>query len=140
MADSSLSTMADRVRDFGITMAAERTATNPYMQDTDWQARHWRCILKCGRKRMTVYFSRGMAHTDPPTADEIVNALAMDAASMENTRNFEEWCAEYGYDTDSRKAERTYRNVEKLTARLKSLIDPLGAAAWQNLLYHTESL
>jgi len=37
-------------------------------------------------------------------------------------RRSEDWCAEYGYDTDSRKAERTFRAVERQTKALKRML------------------
>jgi hypothetical protein len=37
---------------------------------------------------------------------------------------FEDWCAEYGYDTDSRKAEHIYKTVRKQTVELAGFLGP----------------
>jgi len=44
----------------------------------------------------------------PPTIGEVLQCIASDCQSIEDARNFEEWASEFGFDTDSRKAERTY--------------------------------
>ena len=56
--------------------------------------------------RMTVYFSQGYGHNgrEPKTAD-VLDCLSSDAASIGNT-DFEMWCNDLGYDSDSRKAEK----------------------------------
>ncbi len=41
-----------------------------------------------------------------PTAGSVLYSLLMDASGAEE--NFHDWCANYGYDTDSRKALATY--------------------------------
>lgn len=133
-------TLAQRCRELDLALRVEPADRNPLMEDEWRDANHWRCTVICGKRRMVTPFSQGSAHTEPPTLEDVVNALVLDAAGFENARTFEDWCGEYGYDTDSRKAERTYNAIKRQTAKFKALIDPLGAAAWQNLLYHTETL
>lgn len=41
-----------------------------------------------------------------PTAGSVLYSLLLDASSADE--NFHDWCANYGYDTDSRKALATY--------------------------------
>jgi len=53
---------------------------------------------------------------DTPHPIDIINFLLMDASATEQT--FEEWCSEFGYDTDSRKAEETYRACDEAGKRL----------------------
>jgi hypothetical protein len=81
---------------------------------------HWAVTLRMGRKQMTVPFSQGWAHTKPPTAADVLDCLASDASGADES--FEDWAANYGYDTDSRKAERTYNAVRKQTARLRQFL------------------
>ena len=80
---------------------------NPNMNDASMD--HWRCRLRNDGKSMTVYFSKGSGHNGAaPTLEEVLETLASDASGVDNARDFEDWCSEYGYDTDSRTAERTY--------------------------------
>lgn len=55
----------------------------------------------------------------PPTVDNVLSCLASDAQGYDNTRNFEDWCADYGMDTDSRKAERSYRTIGEQAKALR---------------------
>jgi hypothetical protein len=80
------------------------------------------------------YLSSRMTPTAPEVAD-VLDCLASDASGVENSRDFEEWCSEYGYDTDSRKAEKTYRICAAQAEQLKSF---LGEDLYKQLLWDTE--
>lgn len=71
----------------------------------------------------------------PPELADVLNSLRLDAEGIENARNFEEWAGEYGYDTDSRKAEETYRDCQKMAGKLARF---LGVAYRE--LFTTEPL
>jgi len=81
-------------------------------------------------------FGMGEALTYEPRADEVLNSFVSDAAGLENTGSFEEWCDEYGADDDSRKAEALYRRVEKGRDELRVFLGDLYDA----YLWETESL
>ncbi len=132
MADKKI---AEFIRSAGITLRAERTDHNSSMADSR-DMDHWRVTLRAGRSRMTLTFSKGYGHNGAePTTAEVLDCLASDAATWENAQTFEDWCSEFGFDTDSRKAERIFKTVERQAARLKAL---LGESAYDTLLWHTE--
>lgn len=121
----------------GITLTAKQTARNPHM-DESRDMDHWRCVLRRGKKTMVVYFSKGYGYKGAaPKVDEVLDCLASDAAGFENAQSFEDWCSEYGYDTDSRKAERAYKAVERQASRLAKV---LSVEDYDALLWHTERL
>jgi hypothetical protein len=124
----------DFIRELGITASPTRAENNPSMvADDEWNrtASHWRVQIRRGRTRIVVPFSQGSAHVDPPTAADVLNCLISDATGYENAQSFEDWCGEYGYDTDSRKAERTYKAVERATAKLRRLLGDDFDRIWQ---------
>jgi hypothetical protein len=55
-------------------------------------------------------------------ADEVMESLTADAAGYDNAAGFEEWAREYGYDPDSRKAKRTYREVCRQAEKLRRFL------------------
>lgn len=134
-------TLKQFIRQHKIRMTAEWADSNPNMMtDENWSrsATHYRCVLRCGKRQMTVPFSQGSAHTKEPSAEDVLNCLASDAAGYENARSFEDWCSEYGYDTDSRKAEKTFKTIERQATDLARL---LGApSSYETLLWNTERL
>lgn len=112
---------------------ADENKLNP-----DWKyANHYKVTLKCNGKQLTTYFSQGYGITGEPKPEDVLNALAFDSSGVENARSFEYWASEYGYDTDSRKAEKIYNVCVKQSEKLKSF---LGDDKYQDLLYNTESL
>ena len=82
-------------------------------------------------------FVKGAGHYGTePTVEEVLDCLAMDSQGVSGN-SFEDWCDEYGYDTDSRKAHRTYRICDRQAEKLKAL---LGDSAYETLLYNVERL
>lgn len=45
---------------------------------------------------------------EPPTLDEVVWSVLMDASGVRDGQLFEEWALEYGYDSDSIKARKIF--------------------------------
>jgi hypothetical protein len=127
-----MGTLSEIITAEGITARAKPTDANPAIFDMGPGARHWRVTLRRGRSSMTVPFSQGPAHTHPPDAVDVLSCLASDASGFDDARSFEEWADNYGYDTDSRKVERTYRAVQRQTERLRAWAGP----AYDDLLDH----
>jgi len=120
-----------------LEMSVRPVKRNPHMLEQ--LPRNFECtITVVGRgyhEPMTAYFSQGSAHKKNPTLAEVLDCLASDASGVDNARSFEDWANEYGYDADSRRAEKTYRICQKQTASLRNL---LGRDAYATLLYHTK--
>lgn len=104
------------------------------------------------RKSFSVYFSQGSVHMNDPTLANVLDCLASDASGFETARpmkneynenqydwpmHFSNWAEEYGYDTDSRKAEKTFKAIKRQSEQLRRT---LGAEAFEELLYNTERL
>lgn len=70
-----------------------------------------------------------------PTLEDILDSLALDASVLDQT--FEEFCGEFGYDTDSRKAEETYQACRE---NAKGLLSLLGKETFKTLCFETERL
>lgn len=103
----------------GIRIDSSRLDRNPHMED--FQGDHWRVTLRCGRRQMTLPFSKGYGHEgrEPETA-EVLDCMASDASGAD--QGFEDWASDLGYNTDSRKAERTYKAVQSQTVKLRKLL------------------
>lgn len=129
-------TLGEFIRNTALRMTHEYAAENPHMEDRGASADNYKCVIRAGKHQMTVYFSKGTGHNGAaPTLEEVLDCLAMDAAGYENAGSFEEWAAGYWYDTDSRKAEKSYNVIGKQADALKGL---LGEANYKTLLYDCE--
>ena len=67
----------------------------------------------------------------------MLDAVAAEAAVVEQARCYEEWAAEMGFDPDSRHGERVYRTERRQAKLLRAL---LGDHAYKVLLWETERL
>ena len=82
--------------------------------DDNWQ--HHAYTLKLhgvDGETMETPWMQGAAITKSPTdtVAEVVDSLISDVWSYEDARSFEDWAGEFGYDTDSRKAEKSYNEI-----------------------------
>lgn len=129
-------TLADFIAQHSITMRVAAVDANPHMDDRNMD--HWKVELARDRARLTTYFSKGFGHNGKaPEVDEVLDCLASDASTIDNVMDFEAFCSDLGYDSDSRRAEKIY----KACARgAKSLRRFLGESLYQTLLYNTERL
>ncbi len=117
-------TIKSFVNKHGITLAVETADNNPNMDE--WKgAQHYKVTLQRKtadnhRRAYTLYFSHGSARSDKPTAESVIECLQADQSCEYNT--FEEFCAEFGYSNDSRKAERTYNAIIKQCEKLEKFL------------------
>lgn len=56
-----------------------------------------------------------------PLLRDVLYCLVMDAGVIDYA-TFEEWASEYGYDTDSREAEKTYRACLETALQLRAIL------------------
>lgn len=82
----------------------------------------WTCTIEYKGKSMTVPFYKGSGHHGAkPELEEVLNCLFSDAYSVINTNDFEDWANDFGYDTDSRQAEKIYKQCVKIGNQLTDL-------------------
>ena len=129
---TSTTTLDQFIVDHELTMSYGFAESNPNMDDSQGMD-HWRVNIRSLQRSTTmdVVFSKGSAHNgEPPTLAEVLDCLASDASSFAGA-DFEDWCAELGFDTDSRRAERIYKATERQS---DDLLELLGNEAYADLL------
>src|SRR5216684_6944674 len=104
-----------------VRMSCDWAATNPNIDERDWAqgTLHYRCVLRMDRKRLTTYFSQGPAISGEPTTADVLNCLASDACGLENARDFDDWCSDYGYASDSRQAAKIFKVIGNQAKQLR---------------------
>lgn len=114
---ASLKRLARRVR-----IECAYGARLDWNKQDKWQqeANGWHCTLKYQGRRYSFDFWQGSAITGEPDVLGVLDCLLSDSGTADNA--FEDWCAELGYDTDSRKAEATYRACQKVRENMQRLL------------------
>lgn len=74
--------------------------------------KHEALKIECEKGRAVKRFLAGTSHPMLgaeilPDTRQVISSLLLDAGVID-CKSFEDWCAEYGYDADSRKARTTY--------------------------------
>lgn len=80
----------------------------------------YKVTLRFQRRTLTVPFFMGPAHSREPTAADVLYCVCSDARAADDS--FEGWCSEFGYETDSRKAEKTYKACAALAPRVQRFL------------------
>lgn len=114
---TTLSTLADRVR-----CTATYGAKLDWDKQSEWQqqANGYSVQLRYKGRQLTVDYWMGQALTREPDAASVLSSLLLDASACD--QSFEEWCGEFGYDTDSRTAESTYQQCVKIGNKLQAFL------------------
>jgi hypothetical protein len=89
----------------------------------EWQknAKAYRLKLIYQGRSFSFDFWQGYGITHEPEVEEVLECLLSDASVSED---FEEFCREFGYDIDSRKAEQTHKSCLKIRSNMKRLLGP----------------
>lgn len=132
-------TIAEFIAVNQIEMSALQTHANPNIDSMGRGATHWSCEIrqvgKGNADTLVTFYSMGSGLKGAPELADVLDCLASDASGADNARDFEDWASEYGYDTDSRKAEKIYNACVEGRDKLKAF---LGAPAYEALLWNTE--
>jgi len=115
-------TFDDFTKQAELGFSFERRDSNPNMDGPmSPTATHWLCTLSRRDQFIEVPFSMGCPEMGEPTLGMVLGCLRMDAFSI-LVDSFEEWAAEFGYDEDSRQAERTFNACQQLSNDLRDLL------------------
>jgi hypothetical protein len=117
-----MTTLAEFAEGHGITAAATYVGTEA---DGGVYFDVWavKLTMEGTDRTMATMFHMGIGHNGmAPTVVDVLSSFTADAAGIENAGGFEEWADEYGYDTDSRKAEDTYNATRRQTDQLAEFL------------------
>lgn len=110
------------IADTGVTMTSKHAGQT--REDRGTLRDDWRVRLECQGRQMRLKYSQGSGwNGKPPILSDVLECLASDAATIENSNGFEDWASDLGFDTDSRKAETSYKQCQKQTDDLRRLFD-----------------
>lgn len=86
----------------------------------DWHDTADQWIITIGKEAFEYYTGIGHRKNDKPQKPElssILHCLVMDASAC--NESFDDWCINYGYDTNSRKALETYLACQESALKLR---------------------
>ncbi len=86
----------------------------------DPQASAWKVRLTFEKRSLTVDFFTGSAHRDAPNAADVLSCLCSDVSCGEES--FEDFCSSLGYDSDSRKAEKTWKACSRMAPKVRKFL------------------
>ncbi len=116
------------------TMNIKLSATYLYETDSDgWKCDLWNVTIERDGKTFTTSYRTGLGHRKAPRHDnslmarpvkpelsDVVHCLLSDAQSGQ--MSFDEFCGEFGYDSDSRKALATWEACVNTAGPLRRVL------------------
>jgi hypothetical protein len=86
-----------------------------------WEHHAYSVKVTRGAESFETTYRQGLAHTDGPSLVTVLACLMSDATAGE-LGSFEAFCDDFGYDTDSRRAESTYNACKDTAAAMHRLL------------------
>jgi hypothetical protein len=101
-----------------------------------WAAYHYACELRRsdGDRPVTTIIG---SDDGSPDLSEVLDAVAAEAAVVDEAGSYEQWAERMGFNPDSRSGERVYRAARRRARMLRGL---LGEERYRQLLWDTERL
>lgn len=109
----------------GITFSFKLANTKtPDRKDDSRSVNHFIVTFKRGKNKCSFDFFDSI-HNYKKGIIELLpyDALTCCSSEINCPDTFEDFCSEYGYDEDSRAAEKTFRALKKLSDKLKKFFD-----------------
>ncbi len=116
--------LAELCAELGITARVREIFTDDFcgvakVKFPEWAKQGWSITLRYQSKSAQFRFYGGGA-SNTPTASDLVWALVIDSEAV--NESFSNWCANFGYSTDSVTARSTYKACKRNGERLIKLI------------------
>jgi hypothetical protein len=137
--------------EMGIKLTSKLEGYRPVGQGNDWAHFAWKCTLEYNGRKLETSYRTGVGHCRKPagaqpqwqfdkTIDgthtrelwyrnpkapiapsvaDVLHSLVSDGMSAQS--EFEDWCCELGYDSDSRKAYATYQECQTTLCKLVAM-------------------
>lgn len=86
-----------------------------------WEHEAYTVTLARGDASYSTTYRQGTGHTHAPTVSQVVSCLLSDASAGDGG-DFESFCSEFGYDTDSRAAERCYNACRDCSSAMRAML------------------
>lgn len=125
MTEQTYPTMGRRASQDGVRISTRYLGERTDDQDVDRPWRHDAWSVKLTRKgrTLTTPYKMGTGHMgNAPDVETVLDSLCSDASSVVNADSFEDWAADFGYDADSRRAEKLYQECVKQTDKLRAFL------------------
>ena len=121
----------------------------PYFDASDESRQVYKVYISYNGKKTMFTFGDSIANTydgkNPGNSEEkyqeykntILDCIVMDYHS--ECENFDDFCAEFGYESDSRKAYKTYKAVKRLSVKLHRVFTEADIEQLRNELEEAEN-
>lgn len=132
-------TKLQTIADLNIEFNAKEIGTRPddLMDDPRFEARNYELFISRENQFFVTYFSMGIGLNREPELLTVLDCLITDAFAGAET--FEDFCSEFGYDTDSRRAERTWKACQETALNLSRLFPEFSRNELQEIVHNSLS-
>lgn len=121
---SKASLVVDYAQGSGNAPASKMKAPTPYDRRLRAEAIASEC--ETGRVSSRLFAGSNKFHASqkaiaPPRLGDVLHSLVQDASVLDSN-GFEDWASDLGYDTDSRSAEKTYRECMEQSQKFRAIV------------------
>lgn len=105
-----------------VQLLAEREPLTTEDKRDEWKrkAKRWSITLAYQGRQYDLPFFQGAGIKTDPGSSSVLECILSDASAGEET--FDNFCSEFGYDTDSRKAYATWQACQGINKNMRRLL------------------
>jgi hypothetical protein len=123
----------DFLNKYGISMSAKFVDHKPYFAEDNESRDVFRITFTRDKSKFSLTFGQSIVNStgdgsNVPTAYDVLACI-----QKNDPGSFENFCADFGYDSDSRKSERTYRLVLKQWEKVEAFFSQEEIEALQEI-------
>jgi hypothetical protein len=116
-----MSKLEELIKEKGVKMSSEFVGYFTEMDGDKWAHHSWKCTLRYKGRQMTTDYHMGTGHHgNEPSVADVLYGLLLDYAVVDSS--FAEFCNDFGYSDDSRKAEKIYKACIAGGKKLRKLL------------------
>lgn len=146
IADAAIATLLiEHKVSYSVRYVGETTRDRDAKTGKGWDCDHWQATFTHANGHFTEDYFTGLGlrkaihggrpvngKPAAPSAASVMCSLLLDASACDES--FSDWCDNYGYDSDSIKALRTYQDCCDIGVRLRKLFDSATRERMQEIL------
>jgi hypothetical protein len=108
----------------GIAFSFKLANTKRPSWDENRQCNHFIVTFRKGTRRVSFDFFDSISNFEKGIEElDAYSVLSCCSSELYCPETFEEFCNEFGYDNDSRQAEKTFKALSKFSAKLQKFFD-----------------
>jgi len=106
---------------YSLQVKTKLVGYDKYFEDDKEPRNIYEVRIKRGNRSIGFRFGDSIANTQEGNEPDLYSVLSTISLEYEAPATFEDFCSEFGYDRDSRKAEKSFKGLKRMSEKLHKI-------------------